>query len=240
MAAATPPQSLKERQRQERERLILQAAEELLLEKGYHDTSMEEIAARVGISKGTVYLHFVSKEDLVFALMQRGLRSFLNSLDATLESPLPPREKLEMLLQQSYDGMSSWHRSQFVSAVFRSPEFHTYMAGRHEALVAMWEEPMRRVATIVKEGQETGEFDPTLPVSVVVGMFASLLNPRHFQYAADREGLPLEEIVKHVTRIFFKGISATGRPEQNESTGGPGKSDERDLTWQEASKRVRR
>ncbi|MFL5699301.1 MAG: helix-turn-helix domain-containing protein, partial [Ktedonobacteraceae bacterium] len=60
------PRTLKERQRQEREALILQAAEEVLIEKGYHEMSMDEIAARVGISKGTVYLHFASKEDLVF------------------------------------------------------------------------------------------------------------------------------------------------------------------------------
>lgn len=54
--------SLKEKQRKERELLILEAAEEVMIEKGYHETSMEEIAARVGIAKGTVYLHFPSKE----------------------------------------------------------------------------------------------------------------------------------------------------------------------------------
>ncbi|MGH2516415.1 MAG: TetR/AcrR family transcriptional regulator, partial [Ktedonobacterales bacterium] len=210
-APAPPPQSLKERQREEREQLILRAAEELLLEKGYHETSMEEIAARVGISKGTVYLHFASKEELVFALLRRGLRAFHGALDATLDLPLPPREKLEALLQMSYSGMSSWHQSQssnLASVIFRSPEFHTYMADRRELFTKMWEEPMARVANVIKEGQETGAFDPTLPISVVVGAFGSLLNPRNYQYAAEREGMPPEEVIKHVSRIFFKGIAA--------------------------------
>src|SRR5581483_8243141 len=66
---ALPTLSLKERQRQEREQLILRAARELLMERGYHDMSIDEIAERVGISKGTVYLHFASKEDLVLALL---------------------------------------------------------------------------------------------------------------------------------------------------------------------------
>ncbi len=61
--AKTAPLSLKERQRREREELILQVAEEVLLEKGYYEASIDEIAARVGIAKGTVYLHFASKED---------------------------------------------------------------------------------------------------------------------------------------------------------------------------------
>ena len=56
MQPVTAPRSLKEKQRQEREALILQAAEEVLMEKGYHETSIDEIAARVGIAKGTVYL----------------------------------------------------------------------------------------------------------------------------------------------------------------------------------------
>ncbi len=68
MQPVTAPRSLKEKQRQEREALILQAAEEVLMEKGYHETSIDEIAARVGIAKGTVYLHFPSKEDLVIGL----------------------------------------------------------------------------------------------------------------------------------------------------------------------------
>ncbi|TMC17177.1 MAG: helix-turn-helix transcriptional regulator, partial [Chloroflexi bacterium] len=54
----TPTTSLKEKQRREREELIIQAAEEVLQEKGYYETSMDEIAARVGIAKGTIYTHF--------------------------------------------------------------------------------------------------------------------------------------------------------------------------------------
>ena len=227
----------------------MRAAEELLIEKGYYETSMEDIASRVGISKGTVYLHFASKEDLVFALLQRGLRAFVSTLDDTLDQPLPPREKLEALLKLSYSGMANRRNSQLfgvVSSMFRSPEFHTYMADRREMFTAVWEEPMRRVAAVIKEGQERGELDPTLPVSVVVGVFGGLLNPRNYQYAAEREGMSLDEVVKHISRIFFNGISATERPPETPqpartpNADEAGDADERDLTWREANKRVRR
>ena len=62
--------SLKEKQREERTALILQAAYDVLIEKGYYEASMDEIATRVGISKGTLYLHFKSKEDLIFMLIE--------------------------------------------------------------------------------------------------------------------------------------------------------------------------
>ncbi|HEX6109636.1 MAG TPA: helix-turn-helix domain-containing protein, partial [Ktedonobacteraceae bacterium] len=83
MQPVTAPRSLKEKQRGEREALILQVAEEVLMEKGYYETSIDEIAARVGIAKGTVYLHFPSKEDLVIAIFERDMQQLLQYIDST-------------------------------------------------------------------------------------------------------------------------------------------------------------
>src|ERR671927_1349789 len=96
--------SLKERQRREREELILEAAEALLAEKGYHAMAMEEIAARVGIAKGTVYLHFPSKDDLVVALFERDLAAFRAVVEAAANSPGTARARLEQILTQTYTG----------------------------------------------------------------------------------------------------------------------------------------
>lgn len=211
MAAATPPQSLKERQRQEREQLILRAAGELLLEKGYHETSMEDIAAHVGISKGAVYLHFASKEELVRALMERGMCHFLDALDATLSRPLPPREKLQAVLEQVYSGISNAHYRLF-SVAFRSPEFMRQMADRQQKFAALWEGPMQRVAAVFDEGKAAGEFDTEIPTAVMVSMFANILNFASrdtFQRLVMEQGMPLEEVVGYVSHVFFRGIAAS-------------------------------
>ena len=63
---------LRERQRQEREMLVLRAAADLFVERGYHETSMEDIAARVGIAKGTVYLYFPSKREIFLETFRQG------------------------------------------------------------------------------------------------------------------------------------------------------------------------
>src|SRR5215831_14564033 len=113
MISTTGQPSLKERQRQEREQLILQAADELLLERGYHETSIDDIAARVGISKGTVYLHFASKEDLVVALFERGMEHLLRTIDEILAAPGSPRARLEAILRRVYAGMAGQHYQVF-------------------------------------------------------------------------------------------------------------------------------
>src|SRR5438309_9607886 len=111
MQTTPAPRSLKEKQRQEREALILKAAEEILSEKGYHETSMDEIAARVGVAKGTVYLHFPSKEDLVVAIFARDMQQFLQAVEVAIEgaaaSELTARAKLEAVLHFLYSGLFS-------------------------------------------------------------------------------------------------------------------------------------
>ncbi|MBB5038072.1 TetR/AcrR family transcriptional regulator [Prosthecobacter dejongeii] len=64
----------KEREFQAREELILTHARRLLLEKGFQAWNMEQLAESVEYSKGTLYQHFISKEDLVLAVATASLR----------------------------------------------------------------------------------------------------------------------------------------------------------------------
>jgi AcrR family transcriptional regulator len=91
--------SLKEKQRQEREMLILKVAEEVLMEKGYYESSIDEIAGRVGVAKGTVYLHFPSKEDMVLAIFARDMQDFVQSIRAVIALRNTAQEKLFALLE---------------------------------------------------------------------------------------------------------------------------------------------
>ncbi len=58
----------KERQLREREELILDRAREMLAEKGYLGLKLDELAEAVEYSKGTLYQHFSSKEDMILAI----------------------------------------------------------------------------------------------------------------------------------------------------------------------------
>lgn len=62
---------MSENRQSEREERILNAAAELIIRYGYDKTTVDEIAQAAGVSKGTIYLHFKSKEDLFEALILR-------------------------------------------------------------------------------------------------------------------------------------------------------------------------
>ena len=78
MSAVTTPlsndvNSKRERRKEARPGELLQAALELFVEKGYAATRAEEVATRAGVSKGTLFLYFSSKEDLFKAVIQSNL-----------------------------------------------------------------------------------------------------------------------------------------------------------------------
>src|SRR4249920_887456 len=61
------------RRKDERPRELIAAALQLFVERGFAATRLEDVAARAGVSKGTLYLYFASKEELFRAVVRRGL-----------------------------------------------------------------------------------------------------------------------------------------------------------------------
>ena len=100
LSTATSParKSFRETQFEVREEAILTATNRLLATRGYELMSMDEIAAEVGIAKGSLYRHFESKEALAAAVMVRLLDRTRAELDA-LPADLPARDRLERLLR---------------------------------------------------------------------------------------------------------------------------------------------
>jgi AcrR family transcriptional regulator len=201
--------SLKEKQRQERENLILQAAEEVLLEKGYHETSMDEIAARVGIAKGTLYLHFARKEDLIFALLERELHTVLLMVEHANSVEGNAQEKLAFIFNSLYQELFG-KRAQLMYVLYNSTELksvlHKYVLKEKQG------DTLNRIAAsitaLLEEGKAAGMFDPTLPTAVMLNIFFSVLSPRAYKNLVLDKKMPPDELVRYVERIYFRGIAA--------------------------------
>ena len=62
-------------------RAIFEKAMQLFADKGYNDTSIEEITAVAGIAKGTFYYHFSSKEEVFNFLIDEGMKLLMNNIE---------------------------------------------------------------------------------------------------------------------------------------------------------------
>lgn len=81
-----------------REQQMLDAAVTVFSEKGFHDTSMDAIAAAAAISKPMLYLYYGSKEELFAASIAREGQRFVEALSPATDATLTPREQLRAAL----------------------------------------------------------------------------------------------------------------------------------------------
>ncbi len=86
------PVGLRDRQKQERERRIVKAAERLFARKGYAEVAMEDVASRANLAVGTIYNYFPSKSTLLLAIVRSETKSLLARGRKILDDP--PRDPL--------------------------------------------------------------------------------------------------------------------------------------------------
>ena len=197
---------LKERQREEREQLILRAAEELLAEKGYHEMSMDEIATRVGVAKGTVYLHFPSKDELLFTLITRDMGSFITTIDQLLAQQQAPHAKLEALMRYIIGAILGAH-FQALTAISQNAELRTRFIQQKAQFTAQRQALDERLARIFDAGKAIGDFDAAIATPLLVNLFETMISARLHQQMTEHH-VTIEDLIAQVMRFFFKGIAA--------------------------------
>ncbi|HYK85520.1 MAG TPA: TetR/AcrR family transcriptional regulator [Ktedonobacteraceae bacterium] len=198
--------SLREKQRQEREALIIQAAEEIFQEKGYYEASMDEIAARVGIAKGTIYTHFPGKEELVLAIFRRNLEAFIQRIDAVIDTETTPRARLEALIQFVYTGLYSKH-AQLLSSMYNGVDMKRMIMEKGGCMSDLWESVVSRVTRLLEEGKAAGELNPAIPTKVMLFSFFSLFSPKSYDRLLLGDELSREDLIQQLRDVYFNGIA---------------------------------
>src|SRR5947199_5241711 len=132
--SAVGAQSQDVSRRQERGQRILDAAATVMLRWGYNKTTIDDIARYAGVAKGTIYLHWKTREDLFTALMKREYIRLVqdvqqrianapeggtlhgitkHSMLATMKSPL-----MKAVLLCDTDLLGEWMRNEYASETF--------------------------------------------------------------------------------------------------------------------------
>ena len=202
----THTKPLREKQRQEREALIIQAAEEIFQEKGYYEASMDEIAARVGIAKGTIYTHFPGKEELVLAIFRRNLEAFIQRIDAVIDTETTPRARLEALIQFVYTGLYSKH-AQLLSSMYNGVDMKRMIMEKGGCMSDLWESVVSRVTRLLEEGKAAGELNPAIPTKVMLFSFFSLFSPKSYDRLLLGDELSREDLIQQLRDVYFNGIA---------------------------------
>jgi TetR/AcrR family transcriptional regulator, cholesterol catabolism regulator len=152
---------------------LYEAAIELIGEHGYTGTTVDEIVARAGVSKGTVYYHFKSKAELVTALLDDGLQRLAASFREEAEGAQGPAATLRALVHAE---LAYIQRYQAFSKLVMS-EMWRVDRDWQDGLRVLREEYVAVIARCLDEGVRTGAFragvEPQTAASAVFGMVAT-------------------------------------------------------------------
>ena len=145
---ATRPLSRAERREQTRDDLIA-AADRLFVEGGFHATSLDQIAAAAGYTKGAVYSNFASKEDLFFAVYERRAGVAEARLTEQLAGdPVAGLQRISSDTSGRHGRDDGWLAVffEFWAHVIRHPELRGRFAGIHRRVQVPIADALERVA----------------------------------------------------------------------------------------------
>jgi AcrR family transcriptional regulator len=191
--------SFRDRVKIEREQEILHAAREVFAQHGFKKASLDDIAERVGIGKGTIYLHFASKEELLQALMRQTCGHMVAGCRARMQGVSTAPEKLQAAIRALADhryANESWVR-------IVASEMPVFMGFKQR--LAASSELRALLAETIQQGQAEGSLDsgvnPLLAATTL--LFLVFATP----FLAGQKRMSKQELIDTVSRLYFYGIS---------------------------------
>jgi AcrR family transcriptional regulator len=198
---SAPELSLKDRQRQMRESAILDAAHSLLAEKGYQGMTMDDLATRVGIAKGSLYQHFKSKEELISVALVSFMDRITNYVN-TLPSTQPAIERIKLtcrkaLILRFQEGFPDILGARiFVKDSLTSHP--TYSASTERLVLAL--------ASLFDAAKKQGDVANDIPTELLVHATIGRMREPELDPLIAQGRVQPEEIVDFLVQMFLGGV----------------------------------
>jgi TetR/AcrR family transcriptional regulator, fatty acid metabolism regulator protein len=193
---------MKQDKRDQRRKEILEAAIVVFAHKGYYTATVSDIANKAGIAQGTMYLYFKSKEDLLIAIFQEGMRGLIDYVKAETEKIEGAEAKLKRLIEVHIQAYNQYRDlAQLVLIELRQ-------AGKFlqsDALEPVFDY-LALIGEILEEGIKEGVFYPSLDTELAATMLYSTIDGIATRWVLQDFSYSLIDSTETVTRIFFRGI----------------------------------
>ena len=184
---------------------LTRAAARLFAEKGYHGTSIGEIAKALGVQKGSLYAHIESKQDLLYETMVEGARAFHAGLDAIPEDA-PATEKIRLALRSHLRVVAD----QLDVATVFVQEWRYLEGERRDEIVAERRRYEERIRALFREGREHGELRSDLDDATAALLALSAAN---WAYTWLQPGRDTDELADRFYDQLLDGMRGYATPQ---------------------------
>lgn len=197
--------------RSERRAQLLEAAQAVFVQSGYHSAAMDEIAERAGVSKPVLYQHFPGKLDLYLALLETSCDTVIDGVKTALASTTDNRKRVQATMELWYDYVAD--QGEAFRLVFESDL--TSDPSVREQVDRVIEESAAAIAEVIAE-------DTGLPKAASHLLAVSLVGMGHVgarNWLSADSSLTRDEAVQLAAGLAWRGIGGFPRNEEDTNQG---------------------
>lgn len=191
-----------ERMSTPRTKEIIAAAAKLFKEKGYHATTIQDVADEVGMLKGSLYYHIKSKEELLYLVTKEPIRELIERQKKLMESDLAPQQKIVEFVRSHLKAFDANYPHMFVflqEKASLSKPVQAEVAGndfRYEALLE----------AILQQGVDGEHFRQELDLKMMAFSILGMCNWM-FKWYYKGGRLTIDKIAHQMAEIVLNGIT---------------------------------
>ena len=189
---------------------IIQAAAQIFRQKGYHGTSMQDIADAVQFQKASLYHHVTGKQDILVAILDQALDLLIDDMQEVAKSKHTPQEKIRLAMRTYVMRLTQdLDLATVLLMEYRSldDELRAIHIDRRDRFEALWRE-------IVQEGIDSGAFRP-VDARLTSFAFLGVLNWMITWYR-HKGSLSGEQIADRFADLLLSGLVELGSDDRHE------------------------
>ncbi|MEU0392995.1 TetR/AcrR family transcriptional regulator [Streptomyces sp. NPDC006208] len=186
---------------------LYEAAVTLIAEQGFSATTVDEIAERAGVAKGTVYYNFKSKTELFEELLRYGVGLLTASLQrAADETQERGGSKVEALDAMIRAGLVFIDRYPAFTQLYVAELWRTNRAWQSTLLVVR-QEAVAVVETVLREGVERGELSPEIDIPLTAAALVGMVLVAALDWQAFQRERSLDDVHGALSLLLHGRVS---------------------------------
>ncbi len=188
---------------EKRKNQILDAAMKTFSEVGFHKARMSDIADTSGLSKGSLYWYFDSKDSIILNLLEKFFEPELNDLKDLLVDSRSAEDRLEIYVDRVSDDMVAMLKwmpliHDFIALAFRKEPVR-------KAISSYYQRHLEILLSLIQQGLDSGEFqaDSAMEASIAIG---SILEGTVLLWVYDPSQIDIKNHIKSNINLLLKGL----------------------------------
>lgn len=189
----------------EKQMEILKAAVDLFSERGFERTTVDEIASRANVGKGTIYLYFENKEKIFIAILEEGIQTVIRKMEQILSESGDFRKRLQTLLTEHLQ-FADEHR-EFYKVLFKERLNMKLIGdkGAQDRIIEKHKKTHQLITQFMQVGIDQNQFrngDPNMYAFAFNGIVSQFC----FHWLSESRSDSLVNQVLVIMDLFYNGV----------------------------------